>query len=233
MSARILNELGFVYAFHHVGGLRNSGFHYQEGGPQVGHVEVIGARTWAQQPLTRPGMTDPALLHRMSGPGNVAISQAGLLTWDTLPGAVSYYVYAFERGRQFTTPLPPAGRVPIGVGNAEVVTLHSPVGYVTIHTFAITNHTDLMKEMASGWVNVTTNRLDVTTMGLSPGVYEFRVQAIAPPIPANHIPILDNNALNLPFADSFVSGAVFGGIGNQNNHAWGTIFQEFEITAGR
>jgi len=175
-------------------------------------------------------MTNPALVHGMSGPGNVAISTDGILTWDDLlPGTESFNVYAFEQGRQFRTPAPPFGRVAVGAGTGSVVTLHSPAEYVTIHTFAITNHTELMQEMSTRWVNVATNSLDVTTMGLPPGIYEFRVQAIAPPIPAGHVPILDNNALDLPFVDSMVSGAVFGGLGNENNHEWGTVFPAFEI----
>jgi len=140
------------------------------------------------------------------------ISEDGIFSWNEIPNAASYRVYAFREGQQFPVNTPSNLRQVWAGGfnetaNApavEELTAHNIRSSVGIDLFSITNNTHLMSTLATAYADTTETSFDITTMDLQPGEYVFRVQALAPenqPAPVASPPLVD-----LPFANAMVSG---------------------------
>jgi len=162
------------------------------------------------------------------------ISEDGIFSWNEIPNAASYRVYAFRYGERFPVNTP-ANLRQVWTGGfnetanasaVEELTAHTVASSVGIEAFHITNNTHLMSRLAAAYANTTETEFDLNTMGLEPGKYVFRVQALAPenqPPPVASPPLKD-----LPFANALVSGFLIED-SRSLNIVTGTAFPSFVI----
>ncbi|MCL2170252.1 MAG: SH3 domain-containing protein [Defluviitaleaceae bacterium] len=236
MSTRILNQMGYIYAFD--AGASNS-FNSNVGAYSPGHENEFG-----------PQVGMEAILGGFAMNYNERMSADGIFSWDAIYGAHSYRVYAFRYGEQFPVNTPSnlqyvwAGgfNASFNGGNldqpmspgVDILHAHRIRTSVGIETFTITNNTHLMSTLAAAYIDTTGTSVDVTTMGLTPGRYQFRVQALAPP---NQEPPIISVWQSVPeritFANGLLSGVIFAvnpwtGAYVTDNAA-GTYFPEFVI----
>jgi len=182
---------------------------------------------------------------------NEEMSVHGVLSWDAVPNAYEYKVFAFEKGAEFDVEFPnhrdvwagafinnaPTDSGSFGLPDRTQLSLHTPPTTLTIEDFHITSNTTVMQYLAVDYVILpaTITELDVRTMDLDPGVYQFRIQAIAPEFTGEPVTIAPNaaNIGILPWSNSRVSGAFhWPGPPFRGNIVYYVDFPEFTITDG-
>ena len=212
--------MGYVYAF--------------DAGASNGYNSMVGGYNPPNENQHGPRVGLEALLGDWLIDYDETISSDGIFSWNAIENAGSYRVFAFRYGQQFPVNTPANLRQVWAGGfnptaNAEGVdtlTAHNVRSSVGIETFSITNNTRLLTSLATAYADTTATSFDITTMGLEPGRYEFRVQAIAP---ENQGPPLASPPLiNLPFKNALASGVLMEDE-RSLNIVTGTNFPQFVI----
>jgi len=220
VTTRILNQMGYIYTF--------------DAGASNGYNSMVGGYNPPNENQYGPQVGLEALLGDWLVDYDEQISDDGIFSWNEVPNAAGYRVFAFRYGQQFQVNIP-SNITHVWAGgfnptaNAEGVdelTAHEIRSSIGLDSFHITNNTHVMSILAVAYADTTETSLDLTTMGLAPGKYEFRVQALAPEDQGP--PLTTPPLINLPFKNALLSGVQFEDE-RSLNIVTGTYFPTFVI----